>query len=146
MKGTKYILFFLLGGLLLSFQKDERVKVRFKKGEVLINDIAWSKFNDVGTKTFAQTLSGEAYVIVTLLKYGTKKYDANGREINHLYSEIKFDSDELTSFEVDLDVGEVFRQFYRYKVLNNDVFDSEVAKEFKKQLEDNVSERRFQTK
>ncbi|MDC0014952.1 hypothetical protein OAD98_00130 [Flavobacteriales bacterium] len=151
---TKYIFSFLLIFALVStsFMMDggDKLKVKFKKGTILVEKKAWGNYKRTGAKDFYSTLSGVEYIGVNGLSYGTGKYftDSKGvkREYSHFYSEIHFLTTEIEKFETDLVHKELVRALIADKVIENDVFNKENAEKFKTKYEDNISEKRFLTK
>ena len=146
MKFFKSSILLSLMVILVSFQSDEKIKADFKKGQILINKTPWSTYEHTGSKYFIKTMEGKEYLILTELEYGKGEYWDNGREKMHYYSEVKFATDGMDAFEVDLYKKDCIENIYKSNILVNDVFSPEAALEFKRKFEDKVSERRFKTK
>lgn len=127
----------------------EKTKVRFKiaKNRVLVNKVEWAKLEWAANKYFLSTLSGEEFVSINPLEFGTGRYHSNtGKEIMHSYCEIKFIGTDIEPFEVDANYNEATKLMYNLKVLVEDKFNLENAKRFKEKYSENVSEKHFLTK
>lgn len=125
----------------------EKVKVRMKKGSVLVNKVAWATYEDAASKRFISTLAGEEFVSLKSLEYGTGRYSQNtGKEIMHNYCEVHFLKTEIEAFEVDANLWEALKLMYKQKVLEEDKFILDNAIEFKNRYQENVSEKVFLTK
>lgn len=125
----------------------EKVKVRMKKSTVFVNKVKWASYEDAAGKRFISTLSGEEFVAIKELSYGTGRYFENtGREIMHHYCEVHFLKTDIAAFEVDANMWEALSLMYKRKVLVDDKFSLENAKEFKDRYQENVSEKVFLTK
>ncbi len=144
MKGVLFLLILMVsvGG----FSQD-KLKIRFKKGIVYVNKVAWAKYDYAAGKTFMSTLTGVEFASINGLKYGTGKYNnTTGDEIMHSYCEVHFLKTEISAFEVDAGIGEICQLMIKSKVLVNDNFILENAIEFKNRYAENVSEKVFLTK
>ena len=147
----KVVLFLALSLLVLSFNElGDKLKVKFKKGTILVEKEAWGKFERTGGKSFYSTLAGTEFVSVNGLSYGTGKYynDSKGvrREYMHFYAELHFLTTDLEKFETDLVGKSLIRAFIKEGVIQNDELNLENVKKFKTKYEDNISEKRFLTK
>ncbi|MEN8787546.1 MAG: hypothetical protein ABF264_08080 [Flavobacteriales bacterium] len=147
----KVVLFLALSLLVLSFNElGDKLKVKFKKGTILVEKEAWGKFERTGGKSFYSTLAGIEFVSVNGLSYGTGKYynDSKGvrREYMHFYAELHFLTTDLEKFETDLVGKSLIRAFIKEGVIQNDELNLENVKKFKTKYEDNISEKRFLTK
>ena len=147
----KVVLFLSLSLLVLSFNElGDKLKVKFKKGTILVEKEAWGKFERTGGKSFYSTLAGIEFVSVNGLSYGTGKYynDSKGvrREYMHFYAELHFLTTDLEKFETDLVGKSLIRAFIKEGVIQNDELNLENVKKFKTKYEDNISEKRFLTK
>ena len=147
----KVVLFLALSLLVLSLNElGDKLKVKFKKGTILVEKEAWGKFERTGGKSFYSTLAGIEFVSVNGLSYGTGKYynDSKGvrREYMHFYAELHFLTTDLEKFETDLVGKSLIRAFIKEGVIQNDELNLENVKKFKTKYEDNISEKRFLTK
>lgn len=147
----KVVLFLALSLLVLSFNElGDKIKVKFKKGTILVEKEAWGKYERTGGKSFYSTLAGTEFVSVNGLSYGTGKYynDSKGvrREYMHFYAELHFLTTDLEKFETDLVGKSLIRAFIKEGVIQNDELNLENVKKFKTKYEDNISEKRFLTK
>lgn len=140
------VVFILLFGMSGAFAKD-KIKIRFKKGTVMVNKVAYAKYELAAGKYFISTLAGEEFVSVKPMEYGTGRYFENtGKEIMHHYCSVHFFKSDIPEFEVDANMHGVIELFVKRKVVENDIFSKENAIEFKTRYEEQVSEKVFLTK
>lgn len=139
-------LVFLLLFSVVGFTQD-KVKVQFKKGAVLVNKMPWGKYEYTAGKYFFSNLAGEEFVSINSQSYGSGRYDKNtGKEILSYYCEVHFYKSDIDLFEVEPSVKGVVELFYKDLVLVNDVFNKGNALAFKNKYAEKISERVFRTK
>ncbi len=133
----------------LPAMAQDKIKVKFKvaKEQVLINKVEWAKLEWAANKYFLSTLSGDEFVSINPLEYGTGRYHSNtGKEIMHKYCEVKFIGVDIPAFEVDANYNEATKLMYKMNVLIDGKFVLENASKFKEKYQEEVSEKHFLTK
>lgn len=110
-------------------------KVKFKKGNILVDGINWCKYEKVGTnnKEIYTSLKGEEYLSVSFLSCG------KGEDYVE-YQEIHFFNTEIERFEVRLGYKDLIRNLIKEKVLEDGIFNLENAKKFKNKHQEFASD------
>lgn len=122
-------------------------KVKFKKGDILVDGIVWCKYEKTAGKEFYSTLDGKEYMSVNYLSCGTGEYYKGGKrgqeniERRVSYQEIRFLNTEIEMFEVRFGYKELIRILIKEKVIENGVFNIKNAQKFKDKYQEFASER-----
>lgn len=124
-------------------------KVKFKKGNIFVDNINWGTYEKIGTanKEIYSTLNGDEYLSVNYLSCGTGEYYKGGKGGNEniekkiFYQEIHFFNTEIERFEVCLGYKDLIRVLIKEKVIENGVFNIDNAKKFKNKYEELASDK-----
>jgi hypothetical protein len=144
MKGFFFLLILMVS--VGSFSQD-KINVKYKKGLIYVNKVAWAKYEYAAGKTFISTIAGVEFVSMKQFEYGSGNYDRyTGAEYMNYYYEVHFFKSDIVAFEVDAGSSEIYYLMEKLKVLENDNFNLANAIEFKNRYAGNVSEKVFLTK
>ena len=148
----KNLLFILILLTSVSGMTQEKVNVKIKKDQVLLDKSPWSSFSRAGGKFFVGILNGgDEFMSYTFESFGTGRYHTNGTEIKESYIVVEFYDKNLPEelngeFEINMGAKEMFRLLAKHEVIKDNAFNIEGALEFKTRYAQDISGRRFLTK